>query len=75
LIRFTTAFETPPGVRINCVVPGWILTERAAEELANMTASERAAAPTPILMDDVAAAVRLVEDDALNHQVLVLNET
>jgi NAD(P)-dependent dehydrogenase (short-subunit alcohol dehydrogenase family) len=76
LIRFTTAFETPPGVRVNCVVPGWILTERAAEELANMTAEERAAAPTPIPMDEVAAAVvRLIADDTLNHHVLVLNET
>jgi NAD(P)-dependent dehydrogenase (short-subunit alcohol dehydrogenase family) len=76
LIRFTTAFETPPGVRINCIVPGWILTERAQEELEAMTDDERAAAPNPIPMDDIAAAVvRLVADDALNHHVLVLSET
>jgi NAD(P)-dependent dehydrogenase (short-subunit alcohol dehydrogenase family) len=73
LIRFTTAFETPPGVRINCVVPGWILTERAVEELAAMDAPERAQAPPTIPMDVVADAVlRLVAGDALNHQVVVL---
>jgi NAD(P)-dependent dehydrogenase (short-subunit alcohol dehydrogenase family) len=76
LIRFTTALATPPGVRINCVVPGWILTERAVAELRAMTAEERAAAPPAIPLEDVAAAVvRLVEDDSLNHHVLVLNGT
>jgi NAD(P)-dependent dehydrogenase (short-subunit alcohol dehydrogenase family) len=71
LIRFTTALDTPPGVRINCIVPGWILTERAVEELQAMTVEERAAAPHAIPMEDVAAAVvRLVQDDGLNHHVL-----
>jgi NAD(P)-dependent dehydrogenase (short-subunit alcohol dehydrogenase family) len=73
LIRFTTACETPPGVRMNCVVPGWILTERAQEELDAMTPQERAAASPAIGMDVVAGEVfRLVADDALNHQVVVL---
>jgi NAD(P)-dependent dehydrogenase (short-subunit alcohol dehydrogenase family) len=73
LIRFTTAFETPPGVRMNCVVPGWILTERAQQELDAMTPQEREAAPPAIPMDVVAGAVlRLLADDALNHQVVVL---
>jgi NAD(P)-dependent dehydrogenase (short-subunit alcohol dehydrogenase family) len=73
LIRFTTAFETPPGVRMNCVVPGWILTERAQDELDAMTPEERAAAPPAIGMDVVAdAVIRLVVDDTLNHQVVVL---
>jgi NAD(P)-dependent dehydrogenase (short-subunit alcohol dehydrogenase family) len=73
LIRFTTAFETPPGVRINCIVPGWILTERAQNELDEMSAEDRAAAPDAIPMDIIAdAVVRLVTDDALNHQVVVL---
>ena len=76
LIRFTTALKTPPGVRINCIVVGWIRTERAVEELRAMTASERAAAPPTIAMEDVAdAVVRLVEDNALNHHVLVLSAT
>ena len=73
LIRFTTAYEPPPGVRINCVSPGWILTERAEAELAAMSPDERAAAPEPIPLDTVADAVmRLIADDALNHQVVVL---
>jgi len=73
LIRFTTAYEPPPGVRINCVSPGWILTERAEQELAAMSEQQRAAAPEPIPLDTVADAVmRLIADDALNHQVVVL---
>ncbi|WP_053226257.1 SDR family NAD(P)-dependent oxidoreductase [Solirubrobacter soli] len=73
LIRFTTAYEPPPGVRINCVSPGWILTERAERELAAMTPQERAAAPPAIPLDTVVDAVmRLIADETLNHQVVVL---
>jgi NAD(P)-dependent dehydrogenase (short-subunit alcohol dehydrogenase family) len=73
LIRFTTAYEPPPGVRINCVSPGWILTERAQEELAAMSPEERERAPDAIPLDVIADAVmRLIADDALNHQVVVL---
>jgi NAD(P)-dependent dehydrogenase (short-subunit alcohol dehydrogenase family) len=65
LIRFTTAYEPPPGVRINCIVPGWILTERAQ--------AEGATAPPAIPMERIAGeVVRLLADDALNHQVIVL---
>jgi NAD(P)-dependent dehydrogenase (short-subunit alcohol dehydrogenase family) len=73
LIRFTTAYEPPPGVRVNCVSPGWILTERAEHELAAMRPDERAQAPEPIPLDTIADAVmRLIEDETLNHQVVVL---
>jgi NAD(P)-dependent dehydrogenase (short-subunit alcohol dehydrogenase family) len=73
LIRFTTAYEPPPGVRINCVSPGWILTERAQEELAAMSPEEREQAPEAIPLDVITDAVmRLITDDALNHQVVVL---
>src|SRR5918995_221692 len=44
LIRFSTAVRMP-GVRVNCVVPDWLLTEPAREELAAMSAEQRAAAP------------------------------
>ena len=38
-----------------------------------MTAAERAAAPETIPLDVIADAVmRLIDDDALNHQVVVL---
>ena len=70
LIRFTAAL----GGRVNCVVPDWILTERAERELAEMSEAERAAAPEPIPMDAVADAVmRFVTDDSLEGRVIVLN--
>lgn len=70
LIRFTAAF----GGRVNCVVPDWILTERAERELAEMSEAERAAAPEPIPMDAVAdAVIRFVTDDSLRGRVIVLN--
>jgi NAD(P)-dependent dehydrogenase (short-subunit alcohol dehydrogenase family) len=77
LIRFTATLaglRERMGVRVNCVVPDWIATERAQAELARMTMRERARLPTPVPMDDVAAAVvELVRDDALTGRVLVLH--
>jgi NAD(P)-dependent dehydrogenase (short-subunit alcohol dehydrogenase family) len=73
LIRFTTAFRQRNGVRVNCVVPDWILTERAEAELASMSDAERAAAPPPIRIEDIAAAVEtLIADGSLAGRVLVL---
>ena len=49
LIRFTSSLaglRERINVRVNCVVPDWIATERALEELARMTPAERVAAPT-----------------------------
>ena len=69
LIRFTAAL----GGRVNCVVPDWILTERAQQELAEMTDQQRAEAPVPIPMDDVAdAVIRFVSDDTLEGRIIVL---
>ena len=60
---------------MNCVVPGWIATERAHEELAAMTASERAAAPDPVPMDViVSAVVALTRDDSAAGRVVALRE-
>lgn len=72
LLRFTTALgEVQPGVRVNCVVPGWIATERAQAELAVMTAAERAAVPVPV--DAVAdAVVGLVTNETAAGRVVVL---
>jgi NAD(P)-dependent dehydrogenase (short-subunit alcohol dehydrogenase family) len=73
LIRFTTTLAGLDGVRVNCVVPDWIATERAQTELAGMTERERAELPTPVPMDDVAdAVVRFVRDDTLYGRVMVL---
>ena len=69
LIRFTAAL----GGRVNCVVPDWILTERAQQELREMTEEQRAAAPIPIPMDEVAdAVIRCISDDSLKGRVIVL---
>ena len=76
LIRFTSSLahlRERLGVRVNCVVPDWIATERAQEELARMTPAERAAAPAPVAMDDVAdAVVELARDESLAGRVMVL---
>jgi NAD(P)-dependent dehydrogenase (short-subunit alcohol dehydrogenase family) len=76
LIRLTTTLaglRERVGVRVNCVVPDWIATERAQTELAAMTERERAELPTPVPMDDVAdAVIRFVRDDTLAGRVVVL---
>lgn len=76
LIRFTSALahlKERVGVRVNCVVPDWIATDRALSDLQEMTAEERAKAPTPIPVDDVAEAVsQFVRDDRLAGRVMVL---
>jgi NAD(P)-dependent dehydrogenase (short-subunit alcohol dehydrogenase family) len=73
LIRFTSSLARVDGVRVNCVVPDWILTERAERELRAMTAEERAAAPIPLSPEDVAdAVVELIRDDRLAGIVMVL---
>jgi NAD(P)-dependent dehydrogenase (short-subunit alcohol dehydrogenase family) len=73
LIRFTTTLGNLPGVRVNCVAPGWIRTERAEEELARMSPREKAAAPTPIPLGTVAdAVVELIRDDGRRGHVVVL---
>ena len=74
LIRFTATLGDLQGVRVNCVAPGWIATERAQEEPAGMTAAERAAAPTPIPLDTVAGAVvDLIRDDGRSGDLVVLD--
>jgi len=73
LIRFTTTLAGLEGARVNCVAPDWIRTERADAELAGMSPSERAAAPVPVELEEVTAAVlALVADDTLAGRVAVL---
>jgi NAD(P)-dependent dehydrogenase (short-subunit alcohol dehydrogenase family) len=60
LIRFTTSLaglEATHGVRMTCVVPGWIGLDRAHAQLAAMPAAERAAAPPLIPPEDIVAVV------------------
>jgi NAD(P)-dependent dehydrogenase (short-subunit alcohol dehydrogenase family) len=59
LIRFTAALGSVDGIRVNCIAPDWIATER-------VTAEERASIPPPIPLATIAAEViRLVSDDSL----------
>ena len=60
---------------MNCVVPDWLLTDRAREELAAMTPAERETAPDPIPLGDLSdAVVRLIVDDAASGRVVTLPE-
>lgn len=76
LIRFTTSLgdlRESMNVRVNCIVPDWVATDRAHGELERMTAAERAAAGPLVPMADVAAAViAFVSDDGLAGRVVVL---
>jgi NAD(P)-dependent dehydrogenase (short-subunit alcohol dehydrogenase family) len=76
LIRFTSCLaglHERMNVRVNCIVPDWIATERAREELARMTSAERAAMPVPRPPEEIAAAVvDLVHDEDLAGRVMVM---
>jgi NAD(P)-dependent dehydrogenase (short-subunit alcohol dehydrogenase family) len=73
LIRFTTSLADLEGVRVNCIVPDWIATDRAAGELERMTAAERRAAGPLVPMADVTAAVvAFIGDDELAGRVVLL---
>ena len=71
LIRFTTALGDLEGVRVNCIVPNWILTERAEAELAAMTPEERSRAPGTIPLEVVCDAVAdLIGDETARGRVV-----
>jgi NAD(P)-dependent dehydrogenase (short-subunit alcohol dehydrogenase family) len=76
LIRFTATLaglRERMNVRVNCVVPDWIETQRARDELARMTPPERAAAPVPLPPHAVPDAVlAFIRDDALAGRVMLL---
>jgi NAD(P)-dependent dehydrogenase (short-subunit alcohol dehydrogenase family) len=67
LIRFTSTLDDLGVVRVNCLVPDWMATER-------VTDAERAIDPPPIPLDVVAAAtLSLIRDDTLAGRVMVLD--
>jgi 3-oxoacyl-[acyl-carrier protein] reductase len=71
LVRFTTCVGALPGVRVNCIVPHWIGLPRAHEELAAMSAEERAAAPPFVDPEEIAeTVVWLLQDDSLAGRVV-----
>jgi NAD(P)-dependent dehydrogenase (short-subunit alcohol dehydrogenase family) len=78
LIRFTACMagaREATGVRVNCVVPDWIRTERAERELASMPPAARAAEEAVGLVElaDLAdAVVDLARDESLAGRVMLL---
>jgi NAD(P)-dependent dehydrogenase (short-subunit alcohol dehydrogenase family) len=76
LIRFSSslaALGEAIGVRVNCVVPDWLATERAVVELAGMPQEVRAATLAPIRLEDVADAVMAcIRDEGMAGRVMVL---
>jgi NAD(P)-dependent dehydrogenase (short-subunit alcohol dehydrogenase family) len=76
LIRFTTSLadlRERMGVRVNCVVPDWIATERGRAELARLTPAERARASKQVPMEEIADTVEeLVRADDVAGRVVVL---
>lgn len=76
LIRLTACLgglREAMNVRVNCVVPDWVGTDRAYRELAAMTPDQRAAAPDPIPLSDLTdGVVELIRDERLAGRILVL---
>jgi hypothetical protein len=76
LIRFSSSLaclRERINVRVNCVVPDWIATERALDQLARMTPAEHAAAPTPRPPEEIAAAVvDFIRDEGHSDRVMVM---
>jgi NAD(P)-dependent dehydrogenase (short-subunit alcohol dehydrogenase family) len=76
LIRFTACMayaREETGVRVNCVVPDWIATDRALGELAAMTPEQRAAEAPLVDPGELAdAVVELVRDESLAGRVMLL---
>jgi NAD(P)-dependent dehydrogenase (short-subunit alcohol dehydrogenase family) len=76
LIRFTACMayaREETGVRVNCVVPDGIATERAQGELAAMTAEARAAEAPLVDPEDLAGVVvDLVRDESASGRVVLL---
>jgi NAD(P)-dependent dehydrogenase (short-subunit alcohol dehydrogenase family) len=66
LIRFTAALGEVAGVRVNCLVPDWMATER-------LTPEELASDPPPIPLETITAAVlRLIADDSPAGEAVVI---
>jgi NAD(P)-dependent dehydrogenase (short-subunit alcohol dehydrogenase family) len=66
LIRFTSTLTDLGTVRVNCLVPDWVATERLTDE-------ERASEPPPIPLSTVAeATLQLIRDDTLAARVMLI---
>jgi|1186.fasta_scaffold02303_1 NAD(P)-dependent dehydrogenase (short-subunit alcohol dehydrogenase family) len=75
LIRLTSTLaplRESHGVRVNCVVPDWVATERGVRERDALPPAERGPALVP-LESVTDAVVRFVEDESLTGRVLLLD--
>ncbi len=78
VLRFTTALDwlQSEGIRVNCIVPGWIASPAVTEYVDSLTPGQRQERGVPeqlLQPDEVAAAVeRLIVDDLLAGRVLLL---
>lgn len=69
LMRATACLGALPDVRVNCVAPGWVATDRALASL------EPGDAPPPVSLGALCdAVVALIEDDSARGQVVVLDQ-
>lgn len=78
VIRLTTALERlrePDGIRVNCLVPGWITSPQVQAYVDSLTADERRARGVPdvlITLEEIAdAVVELAIDESLGGRVMV----
>jgi NAD(P)-dependent dehydrogenase (short-subunit alcohol dehydrogenase family) len=75
LIRLTTSLADWPGrygVRVACVVPGWIGLPRALAQIEQLPAADR---PLTVPPEDIATeVVRLIKDPGSGGQVVVMAE-
>jgi NAD(P)-dependent dehydrogenase (short-subunit alcohol dehydrogenase family) len=75
LIRLTTAltdWDERFGVRVSCIVPGWIGLQRAVDEVATMAPEDR---PSLVPPEAIAAQVlALVDDPGSAGRVVVMDE-
>ncbi|MFB6723305.1 SDR family NAD(P)-dependent oxidoreductase [Kribbella sp. NPDC056345] len=75
LIRFTATLAplaTTHRVRVNCVVPDWVATERGVRERAMLPAAERGAEQVP-LSAVTDAVIQFVRDDSAAGRVVLLD--
>src|SRR4051812_32369584 len=75
LIRLTTAvadWNERFGVRVSCVVPGWIGLPRALDEVAAMPEADRPALIPPQAIAD--AVLALIEDERSAGRVVVIDD-
>jgi NAD(P)-dependent dehydrogenase (short-subunit alcohol dehydrogenase family) len=73
LIRLTATLaplRESHGVRVNCVVPDWVATERGIQERAELPEDQRG--PSLVPLDVLTAVVRFIEDDSLTGRALLL---